>query len=542
MINRRALIGNTVGLLGVTAVPATLAKAVDKSPGSPPNLRPPVVEVEGGKLRGFHDGRTSVFLGIPYAQAERFEPPARVTPWQGIRSAQVWGPVCPSPRPDASSLDDFVFPHRYWPENEHCQYLNVWTQSLQQEARKPVMVWLHGGGFTNGSSMEAYAYDGRNLSEFGDVVLVSINHRLNIIGTLDLSAYGPQYANSRQTGMADIVAALQWVHNNIETFGGDPGNVTVFGQSGGGSKATRLLHIPAAKGLFHKVIAQSGGAEDLTARDAAEDIRTQQAIAAATLRNLQLTADQVDELKRVPYAALLAAGTAALKSVAQDQGKRNLSWTFIADDQYIQREYCDWSASIPLMAGNVFSEFLSNMIKAGDKNDWTPQEVSERLTAAYGDKQAEVVAEFRKVFPHKKPQDVLFFAAAMRPGLKGLLSAKSAKGSAPVYGYLFSYEYPVNGGTTAFHCAEIAFAFHNLEEPQLRIATGGGPVGLALQDKVARAWVNFARTGNPSQPGLEWHPFTAQDPQTMVFDGVSGCRNLHDEALTTLVSKQGSFG
>ena len=170
-----------------------------------------------------------------------------------------------SPRPTSVGADDFVFPHRYWVQNEHCQVLNVWTQITAAATKKPVMVWMHGGGFTNGSSMESYAYDGKTLSEFGDVVAVSVNHRLNIIGTLDLSAYGAEYANSRNTGMADLVAALQWVHENIEAFGGDPGNVTIFGQSGGGGKVIRLMHMPSAKGLFHKVICQSGGA--LTYRD-----------------------------------------------------------------------------------------------------------------------------------------------------------------------------------------------------------------------------------------------------------------------------------
>ena len=165
------------------------------------------------------------------------------------------------------------------------------------------MVWMHGGGFTNGSSMESYAYDGRTLSEFGDVVVVSMNHRLNILGTLDLSAYGPQYANSRYTGTADLVVALQWVHDNIERFGGDPGNVMIFGQSGGGGKVVRMMHMPAAKGLFHKVAAQSGGNNTYRTTDVAASIKAQQTIAAHTLKNLNLTGDQIDKLKTVPYSA-----------------------------------------------------------------------------------------------------------------------------------------------------------------------------------------------------------------------------------------------
>jgi para-nitrobenzyl esterase len=254
------------------------AKATSASEA--PNLHPPVVQVQCGKLRGLKDGRVFTFLGIPYARAERFEMPKAVPAWDGIKGAQVWGPVCPIPQATSVGADDVVFPHRYWVENENCQVLNVWTQSLSRNARKPVMVWMHGGGFTNGSSLESYAYDGKTLSEFGDVVAVSVNHRLNIIGTLDLSAYGPEYANSRYTGMADLVAALEWVRDNIEAFGGDPGNVTIFGQSGGGGKVTRLMQMPSAKGLFHRAISESGGSLNYRNTDPAKSIEHQQAIAA----------------------------------------------------------------------------------------------------------------------------------------------------------------------------------------------------------------------------------------------------------------------
>jgi para-nitrobenzyl esterase len=200
--------------------------AASAKPAEPANLHPPIVDVKGGKLRGFKDGKTYTFLGIPFAVADRFEQPKPVPSWDGIKSAQAWGHVCPIPEQTAPGADEFVFPHRHWLQNDHCQVLNIWTQSLGSTEKKPIMVWMRGGGFTDGSSMESYAYDGKNLSEYGGVVSVSLNHRLNILGTLDLSAYGPEYANSRQTGMAEIVAALHWIHENIEAFGGDPGNGT----------------------------------------------------------------------------------------------------------------------------------------------------------------------------------------------------------------------------------------------------------------------------------------------------------------------------
>jgi para-nitrobenzyl esterase len=485
-INRRTLLR----LGTATAVAVGTASAMEQSktgtqlaakPASKseaPNLHPPVVQVKGGKLRGLKNGRVFTFLGIPYAHAERFEMPKAVPAWDGIKGAQVWGPVCPIPPATSVGPDDVVFPHRYWVENENCQVLNVWTQSLSTNAKKPVMVWMHGGGFTNGSSMESYAYDGKTLSEFGDVVVVSVNHRLNIIGTLDLSAYDPQYANSRYTGMADLVAALEWVRDNIEAFGGDPGNVTIFGQSGGGGKVTRLMQMPSAKGLFHRAISESGGSLNYRSTDPAKSIEHQQAIAAATLKNLNLDGSRIDELKKVSYHDLLAAGTAATQELAKQTGTRGMGWDVIADDRYVLREFCDWAASIPYMAGTVMSEFNSNLAKGElTKNDWSPKEVDDHLAAAFGDKKDQVVTEFKKVQPQKKIQDVLFLDTTFRPGAKMVLARKLENTKAPVFNYIFAYEYPIDSGITSFHCSEIAFAFHALSEPHIHLATGATPTG-----------------------------------------------------------------
>ena len=557
VFNRRSLLTRSAALVGGAAaglaLPSAAASADEKSKTEgqaaarivtavePPNLHPPVVQVKGGKLRGFKDGKIFTFLGVPYATAERFEMPKPVPAWEGTKSAQVWGPVCPIPPQANAGGDDFVFPHRYWVENEHCQVLNIWTQSTAAKVRKPVMVWMHGGGFTNGSSMESYAYDGKTLSEFGDVVAVSVNHRLNIIGTLDLSAYGPEYANSRNTGMADLVAALEWIRENIEAFGGDPGNVTIFGQSGGGGKVTRLMHMPSAKGLFHKVICESGGALNYRDTDPAKVIQAQQSVAAETIKNLGLDGSQIVKLKTVPYRDLLAAGNTANQVVARQLGGQAMGWNPIADDQYVMREFCDWADTIPYMAGNVMSEFNGNLAKGElTKNEWSAKEVEEHLTAAFGDKKDEIVAEFKKLYPRKKVQDVLFLDNRFRRGTKTTLARKLEKTKAPVYNYIFTYEYQVNGGVTAFHCSEIAFAFHALSEPHIRIATGGAPAALALQDKVSQAWVNFARTGNPTQPGLVWKPYTLAGRETMIFDTVNEVRSVNDDKLWSLLPQQGN--
>jgi para-nitrobenzyl esterase len=391
--------------------------------------------------------------------------------------------------------------------------------------------------------MESYAYDGRSLSEFGDVVVVSVNHRLNILGTLDLSAYGSQYANSRYTGTADLVTALQWVQENIESFGGDPRNVMIFGQSGGGGKVVRMMHMPAAKGLFHRVSAQSGGNNTYRTSDVAASIKAQQTIAAHTLKNLNLSGDQIDKLKTVPYSALITAGVAALRSAAQEVGRTNLNWEVIADDEYVMREFCDWADSIPLMAGAVFSEMQGTLTRGdGRKNEWTQKEIDDQLTAAFGAKKNDVVEEFKQAFPRKKIQDVLYYAGGSRPGVKNLLNRKLEKTKAPAYNYLFAWEYPINGGITSFHCSELAFCFHALSVPQIKTATGGGPVALALQDKVSQAWINFAKTGNPNQPGLEWKPYTKEDPEAMVFDTVSQSVSLRDDKLVSLLPGPGAPG
>jgi para-nitrobenzyl esterase len=552
-LNRRQLVGTTLiggaaavalesgsALLGQekpkSAAPAAkAATSVSVTSTTNPNLSPPTVTVKGGKLRGLREGKTLSFLGIRYAEAERFGQPKEVQPWEGVKNAQVWGPTCPTSPYTAVGSDELVFPHRYWPANDNCQYLNVWTQNMNPAVKKPVMVWMHGGGFTNGSSMEAYAYDGRTLSEFGDVVAVSVNHRLNVIGTLDLSAYGPEYANSRQTGMADLVASLQWVHDNIEAFGGDPGNVMIFGQSGGGGKVVRLMHMPAAQGLFHKVSAQSGSAS-YRGTDPAAAIKGQQALAAATLKQLNLTGADIAKLRALPYLELLAAATAAGQAVSRDLGMNVGGWNPIADDQYVMREFCDWADNIPVISGTVFSEMQGTLTRGdGRKNEWTQAEIDDNLTKAFGDKKSDAVAEFKQAFPRKKVQDVLYYAGASRGASKSLLARKLEKGKTPVYNYVYAWEYPINGGITAFHCSELAFCFHALSVPQIKTATGGGPVAMALQDKVAGAWVRFAKTGNPSQPDLEWRPYTPDNPQAMVFDTVSESRPLHDDKLVSML-------
>jgi len=522
----------TALILGVVGV--AVYAAAPEAPAQFDSMRPPVVNVAGGQLRGYVNDGTFAFVGVRYATADRFEPPKPVQPWTGVKAAQTYGPVCPIPEQTEVGTDEFVWPHRFWIQNEDCLFLNLWTQQLDRTAKRPVMIFLHGGGFNNGSSIEGVAYEGENLSKFGNVVVVTLNHRLNVLGTLNLSAYGPQFKNEGNTGMADIVMALQWVHDNVEAFGGDPGNVTIFGQSGGSGKVVHLMHMPAAKGLFHRGIAQSSGsAAYLTVEESKR-------IAEVTLKNLNITPAQVNDIRKVPYPKLLEAANAALVQVRKELGSsgRSIDWRPVRDGKYIEVEFSEFSRDMPFIVGSNFSE-RNNTFGIGDgrHTEWSAVETKANLEERYGANAEQAAREFARLFPRKHASDVYFYSPATRVTVRGVLANRIKESRAPVYNYLFSYEPPVNGGTSAFHCAELIYAFHNVGMRELQLATGGVPGAYRMQDVTARAWVNFAYTGNPSQPGLEWKPWTEANQGTMILDEVSEWKTLDDQTLVKLTTK-----
>ncbi len=222
--------------------------------------RDAIAETFTGKVAGYIENGLAIFKGIPYATAQRFELPQRPVPWEGIRSCRAYGPVCPQAIRTGWQSDELAFAFN-WDDGfpgEDCQRLNIWTPGLEDGKKRPVMVWLHGGGYSAGSGQELPAYDGASLALSGDIVVVTLNHRLNILGFLDLSAFGEKYSMSGNLGILDIIMALEWVRDNIEKFGGDPGNVMVFGESAGAVNTSLLLTVPAAKGLFHRAGIQSG--------------------------------------------------------------------------------------------------------------------------------------------------------------------------------------------------------------------------------------------------------------------------------------------
>jgi para-nitrobenzyl esterase len=511
-----------------------------------------IVDTESGKLQGFIHGGMYAFRGVQYAKAERFMPPEKVPKWDGIKAALNYGCISLMQLPAAPAGDDFFNPHRYWPQSDDCQFLNIWTPAIKDGKKRPVMVWIHGGGFENGSSIEQMAYDGENLSRKGDVVVISLNHRLNAIGYLDLSAYGPEYKYSGNAGIMDLVAALQWIKGNIAQFGGDPGNVTLFGQSGGGGKILTLMAAPAAKGLFQKAIVESGTFAGMGPTLIKPE--TSRRVAAFTLQNLGLEANQVDQLKTIPYDRLIEAANKARMQTAQEQGLKgpfgdvSLMWAPVVDGDYIpvepaESEFAAQSKDIPLMIGTVLNEFTTIIVsdpaalESDNKNAWTKDEAKAALEKKYGDKADAVAKAFLSAYPDKKYADACFVDTLVRPATIRTARLKADQNGAPVYNYVFTWESPIMDGVgMAWHCSEIPFVFDNIALTET--ASGGGKAAYALSDKMSRAWVDFARSGNPNDKNLpSWPAFSRSSGATMIFDDKCVVRYNHDAELMSLVAE-----
>lgn len=522
--------------LVLTALPLALVPAVAEQPFTASAGRAQV-SIEQGQLLGFEDRGIFTYRGVPYAKAERFKAPVAPDNWEGVRLAMNYGENCPAPPMGAVANDEQFNPHRYMPESEACQFVNIWTPATDVAAKKPVMIWIHGGGFTNGSATEQVAYDGRNLSEKGDVVVVSLNHRVNVLGTLDLSGFSDDYADSANTGMEDIVAALEWVKANIDQFGGDPNNVTVFGQSGGGSKIRILMGIPAAKGLFHKAILESGSGLDSPAIGG--DVA--QAIAAHTVENLGLTKETIGKIAEVSYPDLLAATQKAITQTKSD-GMASAAFRPSVDGRFIPEEPVDigwakYSSDIPLMVGNVLNEYetvINNSpaaLLADNKALWTPERTAEKMSERFGDKAEAIGAAWATAFPDFTPQDAFFFDPTRRQGVMKHAQLKAETGTAPVYVWQFTWQSPVLDGVAGnWHCSEIPFVFDNVElVPQ---SNGGGDDVKALAHVMSSAWINFARTGNPNHNAMpQWPAYTPENGATMLFNNTSDVRFNHDQAL-----------
>jgi para-nitrobenzyl esterase len=506
-----------------------------------------VTDTESGQVRGYIEDGILTYKGIPYAQAERFMPPVKAEPWEGIRSSTTYGPVAPLVTPTTQVQDEpeFVFDHDWGYTNEDCLRINIWTPSIDDGKKRPVLFWIHGGGFTAGSSQELPSYDGKNLSKKGDVVVVSINHRLNVLGFLDLSAYGEKYKHSANSSILDMLAALEWVRDNIENFGGDPNNVMIFGQSGGGAKVNTLMAMPKAKGLFHKAVNQSG-----SFRTGILEKKDSQAIGAEVLAQLGLNANQVDSLQNIPFDKLAAAGTSALQKVEgkmKAEGKQvmgfGLGWGPSVDGedlpyQLFSKEAFELSKNIPLLIGTTKNEFapFQNMrfAKASE------EEILAHIQEQWKEKTDDYIQAVRKAYPNDtSPKDLIDVDTMFRPGAVAQANDKSSlEGGAPVYMYIFDWQSPVfDGKYKSVHCMEIPFVFDNVARANQM--TGGGQAAHALADKVSQAWINFAKTGNPNHAGLpEWPAYNSSNTATMHFDTTCEVKPQLDKELFELTANQ----
>ncbi|MBQ6911655.1 MAG: carboxylesterase/lipase family protein [Bacteroidales bacterium] len=446
------------------------------------------VSTQSGPVCGYIDNGVFIYKGIPYGQAERFMPPTDPEPWKEVRASRAYGPVSPHGERRGWRDDNQAFA-MHWDDGypgEDCLRVNVWTSAIKADAKMPVMVWLHGGGFSEGSSQEQAGYDGTNLARNHGVVVVSLNHRLNALGFLDLSAYGAKYAFSGNVGMMDIVKALEWVKANISAFGGDPSNVTIFGQSGGGGKVSTVMAMPSAQGLYHKAIVQSGSITTLM------NPKYSRRIGAATVAHLGISPAKIDEMAAVPYEKLLAAYREAVQQVAAEA----------REDGAMPENFLDMIlfGQCPVVDGEVIPF----------------QPATPEALALSKDVPAIIGTVLNEFTPDQ--EDPIFRPLALKQA-----ADRTAAGCAPVYLYRFDWATPVLDGVMgSTHCLEIPFVFDNVLLH--RTFTGGADDAVQLGHRISSAWAAFAKTGTPAAEGLpEWTPY----PANMNFNIESTINNIN---------------
>jgi para-nitrobenzyl esterase len=518
MTNRRTFLKQT-SLLAIAPACAGLARGQG-------NQNFVIAETAFGKIRGEEVQGIKIFKGVPYGAAtagqNRFMPPANPAQWTGVRDALRYGPSAPQTNPGATRAVSplAVASANLPPESEDCLVLNVWTPALKDGRKRPVLFWCHGGGFVSGSGSSP-GTDGANLARRGDVVVVTINHRLNVLGFTYLAEFGgSDFAESGDAGMLDIVHALRWVRNNIEQFGGDPNTVMIFGQSGGGRKVGTLLAMPSAKGLFHRAVIESGPTIRLVERDQA--IR----VAEMLLAKLNVSKAQVRELQKLPVDRIMGAYFSVVKDMGgQDQMTQGFSPTVdgVAVPKHpFHPAASPISADVPLMLGSTRTEMTLQSDEAAFSLDEAG--MRSRLKNLIGADSESVIEVYRKVNPGATPSDLFFLIASdYRYGapIMKIAERRAALGKAPVYLYYFTWETPVQGGRLKSpHTIEIPFAFDNVQIS--RQITGGGADAMALADKVSDAWIAFARTGDPNTPKLpRWPAFNSAERPTMVINNQS---------------------
>ncbi len=493
---------------------AALAAACACSPSDPL-----VVRTQCGLVKGIEENGTLAFKGIPYARVERFMPPLPVEKWDTVMLCDRFGPQVMQGN-GRRELPDSVMS-----EKNSC-VLNVWTTDTR--ASKPVMLWIHGGGFDSGSAAgnPGYALAGQ------DVVVVSLNHRLNILGFLDLSGFGEKYRHSGMVGMLDIVQALEWIRDNIRAFGGDPSNVTIFGESGGGGKVGTLMCMPAARSLFHKAIIMSGTILNVNTKAMAQELGR------AVVDQLGIGPDELERLDDVPYGELVAAGQRAMAaSIGTRAPGTPMMWGFgPAPDgedllqQPFQPGFAEISSDVPLMIGTTFNELQRRVYGT----PMTLDEARERLRPTFGDRVDEYVSAFAEAWPDYTPQDLLSVDMMFRPKTLITADAVAPVRKAPTYMYMFTWKSPADQGSV--HGYELNFCF-NTPELHGRVLPEPSDADRKLAENMSRSWANFAITGDPNVAGLpEWKPYTPEGGDCFIFDLECSVRRNFDRKLQGILN------
>ena len=511
---RRSLLG--LAALGVARQGLAAPRPDGRKSAAPPNI---TVETHRGKVRGTSDDTVKVFKGIPYAATtdglNRFRPPKPAKSWPDVRDAVTYGPMCPQlPTKRGSYTSSWTYDKD---ASEDCLILNVWTPALHDQRRRPVMVWLHGGGFSAGSGSRN-VFEGTRLCQRGDVVVVTVNHRLSVFGFLYLSHLGgAEYAESGNAGMLDLVAALHWVHDNISAFGGDPGNVTIFGQSGGAAKVSTLMAMPQARGLFHKAIVESGShLEGLTPDEATKNALT--FLAAVNVKPTELP-----RLAKLSTDALIAGLTKVMAVTGPRPNYSPVVDGIVLPKGPWQPDAPAVSANVPMIIGSTRTETTA-LLGANHPEYFALDDasLSKNLAGWIPDRDIpRIIAGFKKLMPSASASD-LFFAITtdrrVRQQAWAQAERKAAQGSAPVWLYELDWATPVDGGKWGSpHSLDLAFVFDNVAKSAAMVGTG--PEAQLLADQMSSAWIAFARTGNPNNSAVPtWAPFSPAQRATMVFN------------------------